>query len=70
LETLKDINHDSKGDDFGFVSSRFIERQSLKDWFSGHRFEVVSGGLEGVSTALKKLRDKKARAVKYAVRVT
>jgi NADPH2:quinone reductase len=38
-------------------------------WFTGHPFEVVEGGLEGVDTALRNLKEGKASAVKYVFRV-
>jgi hypothetical protein len=42
----------------------------LKDgWFTGHPYEVVSAGLNGVQTGLQKLMDGKASAVKYVYRI-
>lgn len=55
--------------DFGFVMLRFFGRGLQQGWFSGHPQEVVPGGLGGISSALKNLKDGKASAVKYVFRL-
>jgi NADPH2:quinone reductase len=37
---------------------------------TGHPFEVVDGGLEGVGKGLNMLKDGKAKGVKYVFRVS
>lgn len=56
--------------DFGFVWSRMASRGLSEGWLRPHPHEIVSGGLEGIQTALNNLRSGKASAVKYVVRVT
>ena len=42
----------------------------LKDgWFSGHPYQVVSGGLDGIQNGLESLRDGKASGFKYVYRI-
>ena len=54
--------------DFGYIYFRYMARGLAEGWFSGHPFELVSGGLDGVQAALSKLKDGKASAVKYVLR--
>ena len=67
LSRLKGIRHVAKvnGKDLVFVISRLIGRRLQEKWFSGHPYEIVPGGLNGVSTALRNLKEGKADAVKY-----
>lgn len=55
--------------DFGYVWSRFLGRLLADGRLKPHPYEVVPGGLHGVSTGLQKLRDGKASAVKYVYRI-
>ncbi|KAL8699871.1 MAG: hypothetical protein Q9224_001225 [Gallowayella concinna] len=55
--------------DFGYVMFRFFSRGLSEGWFRGHPQEVVPGGLAGISSALKNLKDGKASAVKYVFRL-
>ena len=57
------------GKDFGFVYYRFFGRGLQEGFFSGHPYEVVPGGLNGVEGALKNLKAGKASAVKYVFRI-
>lgn len=44
--------------------------KGLKDgWFSGHPYEVVPNGLDGVEGALKNLKEGKNSALKYVFRI-
>jgi len=55
--------------DLCFLFCRWIGRGLQQGTFSGHPFEVRSGGLEGVQDALKDLKENKASAVKYVFRI-
>ncbi|KAF4242551.1 hypothetical protein CNMCM8980_000509 [Aspergillus fumigatiaffinis] len=55
--------------DFGFVHFRYIAKGLLDGWFKPHPHEVVPGGLGGLQQALTDLKNGKASAVKYVVRV-
>jgi len=56
--------------EFGFVFYRFFSRGLQQGWFRGHPHEVVPGGLNGVETGLKNLKEGKASAVKYVFRIS
>ena len=53
----------------GFAWFRLFALGLQEGWFSGHPYEVVEGGLEGVETGLVNLMKGKASAVKYVYRV-
>ncbi|RHZ52740.1 hypothetical protein CDV55_100235 [Aspergillus turcosus] len=55
--------------DFGFVHFRYIAKGLLDGWLKPHPHQVVPGGLGGLQQALTDLRNGKASAVKYVVRV-
>lgn len=55
--------------EFGHIIYRFFGRGLQEGWFKGHPFEVVPGGLNGISQALKNLKDGKASAVKYVFKI-
>ncbi|KAL8715196.1 MAG: hypothetical protein Q9220_001154 [cf. Caloplaca sp. 1 TL-2023] len=55
--------------DFGYIMYRFFGRGLQEGWFTGHPYEVVPGGLEGISGALKNLKDGKASSVKYVFKL-
>lgn len=55
--------------DFAFAFFRLFGRGLQEGWFSGHPYEVVPGGLEGVQKALKDLKDGKASGVKYIFKI-
>jgi NADPH:quinone reductase-like Zn-dependent oxidoreductase len=55
--------------DLGFVFSRLFSKGLKDGWFSGHPYEVVPNGLEGVEGALKNLKEGKNSALKYVFRV-
>lgn len=55
--------------DLGFVFSRLFSKGLEDGWFSGHPYEVVPNGLEGVEGALKNLKEGKNSALKYVFRV-
>ena len=55
--------------DFGYAWFRLFSLGLKEGWFSGHPYEVVPGGLEGVQQGLESLRLGKASAVKYVYRI-
>lgn len=55
--------------EFGYVFYRFLARGLQQGWFKGHPHEVVPGGLNGVQTGLRNLKEGKASAVKYVFRI-
>ncbi|KAL4963501.1 zinc-binding alcohol dehydrogenase family protein [Aspergillus stella-maris] len=61
------VHEDQK--DLGYVHFRFLAKGLLDGWFKPHPHEVISGGLVGLETALSNLKNGKASATKYVVRV-
>ncbi|EOA86680.1 uncharacterized protein SETTUDRAFT_19195 [Exserohilum turcica Et28A] len=59
----------SEDADFAFLAFRYMARGLADAWFTPHPHEVVPGGLEGVETGLKRLREGKASGVKYVFRI-
>lgn len=55
--------------DFGYVHSRYISKGLEEGWFKAQPQEVVPGGLGGVETALKDLKNGKASAIKYVFKI-
>ncbi|KAL2812000.1 GroES-like protein [Aspergillus granulosus] len=55
--------------EFGAAMFRFMGRGLAQGWFSGHPFEIRPGGLGGIEGALRDLKEGKASAVKYVVRI-
>jgi NADPH2:quinone reductase len=55
--------------DFGYVWSRYISRLLENGRLKGHPYEVIPGGLNGVLTGLRNLKQGKASAIKYVFRV-
>lgn len=55
--------------DLGFVYCRYFTRGLEEGWFRGQKWEVVPGGLAGVQSALERLKDGSASAVKYVFRI-
>ncbi|KAH0848350.1 hypothetical protein AYO21_04376 [Fonsecaea monophora] len=55
--------------DFGYAWFRLFSLGLKEGWFSGHPYEVVPGGLNGVQTGLENLLQGKASAVKYVYRI-
>ncbi|KAF2092390.1 putative quinone oxidoreductase [Rhizodiscina lignyota] len=69
---VKTVNYVSTANaaDFGYIYSRLFTRGLQEGWLTGHPYEVVAGGLAGVSTALKDLKDGKASGKKFVFRVS
>ncbi|KAH7354688.1 chaperonin 10-like protein [Rhexocercosporidium sp. MPI-PUGE-AT-0058] len=55
--------------ELGYIFSRYFTRAVQQGTFSGHSYEVREEGLEGVEQALKDLKEGKAGATKYVVRI-
>lgn len=55
--------------DFGHVYFRYIAKGLEEGWFKPQPQEVIPGGLEGVQTALSNLKEGKASATKYVLRI-
>ncbi|GKZ35852.1 hypothetical protein AbraIFM66950_006651 [Aspergillus brasiliensis] len=55
--------------DVAYVWSRMLSRGLGEGWLKPHPHEVIPGGLEGIETALNNLKDGKASAVKYVLRI-
>ncbi|KAL4893911.1 chaperonin 10-like protein [Aspergillus ambiguus] len=55
--------------DFGYVFFRLIAKGLREGWFKPHPHVVVPGGLGGLQQALTNLKEGKASAVKYVVRI-
>jgi NADPH2:quinone reductase len=53
----------------GFIYLRWLFRMAMEGKFAAHPYEVVPGGLAGVSQALQNLKAGKASAVKYVFKV-
>jgi NADPH2:quinone reductase len=59
-----------KGDkDFAHIYFRYLARGLAEGFFSPHPHEVIPGGLEGVETGLRNLKDGKASGVKYVFKI-
>ena len=56
--------------DLGFVYSRFFTRGLEEGWFKPQPQEVVPGGLDGIQSALERLKDGTASAVKYVFKIS
>jgi NADPH:quinone reductase-like Zn-dependent oxidoreductase len=54
---------------FAAVTSKILEMEMAAGRFSGHPYEIVEGGLNGVLGALKELRDGRHGNKKYVVRI-
>lgn len=55
--------------EFAYVVLRYMAKGLGEGWFKTHPYEVVEGGLGGVETGLRNLKEGKASAVKYVFRV-
>jgi NADPH:quinone reductase-like Zn-dependent oxidoreductase len=55
--------------EFGFVYFRYISKGLAEGWFKAQPQEVVPGGLEGVESGLRNLKEGKASAVKYIFKI-
>ncbi|KAL2869686.1 zinc-binding alcohol dehydrogenase family protein [Aspergillus lucknowensis] len=65
--TVGCVHKDQK--DLGYVYFRYLAKGLLDGWLKPHPHEVEPGGLQGVEQALTNLKEGKASAVKYVVRI-
>ncbi len=63
------FNPAGHGHDFGTVYSSIFTAGLRDGWLTAHPHEVVDGGLKGLPTALRNLKDGRASAKKYVVRI-
>ena len=78
-ELSKDETRDNKnlgklgvgkgGKEFGLMFTKLIASYLNDGKLKTHPYEVVEGGLNGLETALKALREGKVSAMKYAIRI-
>jgi NADPH2:quinone reductase len=54
---------------FGAIMYKFFEQGLKEQWFKGHPFEVMPGGLGGVEKGLQNLKAGKASAFKYIFKI-
>lgn len=52
-----------------YVFLRYVSRMLSDGRLTGHPFQVVEGGLDGVGRGLKMLKEGKARGFKFVFRV-
>lgn len=55
--------------DFAYVLMRYVARELARGNLSGHPWELIPGGLEGVQSGLRKLQRGEAKGVKYIYRI-
>lgn len=68
-QRITDENEDKQSRDFGYVYFKLFGKGLRDGWFTPHPHEVIPGGLEGVETGLRNLKDGKASAVKYVFKI-
>lgn len=56
--------------DLGYVYSRYFTRALEDGWLKAQPQEVVPGGLGGIQSALERLKDGTASAIKYVFKVS
>ncbi|KAL4861562.1 hypothetical protein BDV12DRAFT_180040 [Aspergillus spectabilis] len=59
-----------RGDDFGAVFSTVFSKGLEDGWLKAHPYEVIPAGLNGVSGALKRLKDGQVSASRLLVRIS
>jgi NADPH2:quinone reductase len=57
------------GKDFGFIFSRLFSRGLQEGWFTGHPYEVIPGGLNGVEQGLRNYKAGVNSATKYIFKI-
>ncbi|KAI0118065.1 putative alcohol dehydrogenase [Hypoxylon sp. NC0597] len=55
--------------DFGYLWSRYLGRLLEDGRLKSHPYEVIPGGLKGILTGLRNLKEGKASAVKYVYKI-
>lgn len=65
----KAIGIKTSGKEFGLAFFRLFSRGLQQGWLTGHPYEVIPGGLNGVAKGLQNLRDGVNSGVKYVFRI-
>jgi len=65
-ENLEDVRNDPE---WVWLFSRYAAKMLVEGKLTGHPYEVVEGGLEGVEKGLKGLQEGKAKGVKFVYRI-
>jgi NADPH:quinone reductase-like Zn-dependent oxidoreductase len=69
-KTVTSVGEAHKGDkEFAYVYFKYMVKGLKEGWFKPHPHEVVPGGLEGVETGLRNLKEGKASGVKYVFKI-
>ncbi|KAF2822679.1 GroES-like protein [Ophiobolus disseminans] len=69
-KSITSVGEAHKGDkEFAHVYFKYMARGLKEGWFSPHPHEVVAGGLGGVETGLRWLKEGKASGVKYVFKI-
>ncbi|KAH9904725.1 putative alcohol dehydrogenase [Xylariomycetidae sp. FL2044] len=55
--------------DFGYLWSQYLGRLLEDGRLKGHPYQVIPGGLNGIATGLRKLKNGEASGVKYVYRI-
>ena len=55
--------------EFAYVLSTYIGRMLARGSFEGHPVEVIPGGLKGVQSGLRRLKNNEARGFKFIYRI-
>jgi NADPH2:quinone reductase len=64
------VGESHNGDkEYAYIMFRYMAKGLAEGWFSAHPFEVVAGGLEGVETGLRNLKEGKNSGVKYVFKI-
>ena len=56
-------------EEFALTLFRYVSRGLQKGYFKGHPYQIMPGGLGGVQECLQNLKDGKASALKYVIRI-
>ncbi|KAK3111679.1 hypothetical protein LTR53_012829 [Teratosphaeriaceae sp. CCFEE 6253] len=56
--------------DLGYIYFRYFTKGLEEGWFRGQPQEIVPGGLSGIQSALERLKDGTASAVKYVFKIS
>jgi NADPH2:quinone reductase len=65
---LRDQDQEERKE-FGLISSRLFTKGLQDGWLVGHPYDVIPGGLNGISKGLLALKDGKVSAMKYIYRI-
>lgn len=69
ITSVGSVHKEEEDKDFAYVFFRYFSRGLKEGWFKGQPTETVPGGLGGIQTALRDLKEGKASAVKYVFKI-